>query len=79
MGFKKNKWIYMAIGQHLYSCKFINITITGNIRVRYNGGDKEIYSLKNVKNMIDNGKRIQKLHKEREERKKRSKFIYFYC
>lgn len=76
MGLKKDKWICVAIGQYLYYCKIINITIVGNIQVKYDGGNEEMYSLKNVKNMMDNGVRIRKERKEREERKKIRKFRY---
>ena len=74
MGFKKNTVVCIAIDRNLYSCKIINITITGNIQVRYNGGDKEIYSCKELNRMRNNGKYINEIIKEREERMKYIKY-----
>ena len=75
---KKNKKICVAIGKYLYYPSVVNILITGKIKVRYNYDDEEIYSLKMLKRMKENGKYITQMIKERSVRRKNMRFKLYY-
>jgi len=63
-GFKKNKKICVAIGQYIYYPIILNILITGKIKVKYVNDKEEIYSLKVLKRLEENGKYIKQLLRE---------------
>ena len=74
MGFKKNKMVCIAIDRNLYNCKIIYITEIGKIQIKYENGHNEIYSCKDLNRMRNNGKYINEIIKEREERMKYIKY-----
>lgn len=77
-GFKKNKKICVAIGKYLYYPSVVNILITGKIKIRYSYDDEEIYSLKMLKIMKENGKYLTQMIKERSVRRKNMRFKLYY-
>ena len=70
MGFINGKKICVGIGQCLYYCKVVKILINGKILVTYKNNDY-IYSFRNLKIMVNNGKYIIE-----RDHKRRRMFIY---
>ena len=76
-GFKKNKKICIGIGEYIYYPIIVNILKTGKIKVKYYEDDEEIYSLKILKRLKEQGKYIKQMIKERQERRASMRYKFY--